>query len=97
MVKEIRRTYNVDNNPNIREIMFEYEAVDEELVEKMKEFLNDNQSLCVNCQNYYYKGSFGGYQASNCKLYGCLEARNNPHYDGDGSKCKDYKRANKGE
>jgi hypothetical protein len=79
---------------DIRERTFCYDRnnpKDIEIIKKIDALLN-TQSTCFNCENFYYEGCLGGYQAASCKLYGCIEVVGHPHYDCDGSKCKDYKR-----
>lgn len=81
-----------------REITFSYDPDndnDEKLIDLIHQTISDNQPECFNCKNYYKEGCFGDYQASWCRIYGCLEAVSNPHYDADGSKCKDYQRQDK--
>ena len=77
----------------LREIVYTYDPkIDKELLEDMRDFLNNRQATCFNCKNYYKEGCLGGYQVSVCTIYGILEALNNPHYDCDGSKCESYQR-----
>lgn len=91
MIEEIQDTFT--DEENIREVTFRYNLkTDLKLLKMMKDFLNNNQPTCFNCKNYYTKGCFGGYQASCCKIHGCIEEVNNPHNDCDGSKCDDYER-----
>lgn len=91
MIEEIQDTFT--DKENIREVTFRYDTkTDVELLKKLKDFLNDNQSTCFNCKNYYKEGCIGEYQAACCRIHGCLEVVGHPHYDCDGSKCSDYKR-----
>ena len=91
MIREVRDCYT--DEEDIREVTFKYNTkTDKKLLNMMIKFLSDNQPTCFNCENYYTEGGFGGYQASCCKIHGCIEAFNNPHHDTDGSKCEDYKR-----
>ena len=91
MIREVRDCYT--DEEDIREVTFKYNTkTDKKLLNMMIKFLSDNQPTCFNCENYYTEGGFGGYQASCCKIHGCIEAFDNPHHDTDGSKCEDYKR-----
>lgn len=91
MIKMVRDTFT--DAENVRERTFQYNSqTDEELLKRMETFLIDNQPTCFNCQNSTIEGTFCGYQAHNCKIHGNIEAFDNPHHDGDGSKCEDYKR-----
>lgn len=80
---------------HLRERTFSYDPNndnDKRLLGLIYQIISDNQPECFNCENYYLDGSFCGYQASMCRIYGCIEAYDNPHNDADGSKCKDYQR-----
>ena len=65
---------------------------DKIIIKTIKTIISEMQPTCFNCCNYGKAGCLGNYQASSCKIYGILESLDNPHYDCDGSKCKDYKR-----
>lgn len=81
-------------NDGKAEITFAYDSnnqEDLEIIKKIDEICNA-QKRCDNCSNFYYEGSFGGYQVCTCKIHGCLEPWNHPHHDMDGSKCGDYNR-----
>lgn len=91
MVKMIQDSPSTDG----RERTFSYDPDndnDNNLLELIRQTISDNQPECFNCENYYLAGCFGGYQASMCRIHGCIEVVGNPHYDADGSKCADYKR-----
>lgn len=95
----IRFMGDTPSKEGLRKIIYEYdpktdEVLLEELSKVIKEFLNSKQPTCFNCKNYYREGCFGGYMASACRIYGNIEALDNPHYDCDGSKCDRYQRAN---
>ena len=78
-----------------REIHIRYDptiANDELIMRKLRDLLYNEQPLCSNCNNYYKEGYFCGYNASCCRIHGCLEGYDHPHRDGDGSKCPDYTR-----
>ena len=45
---------------------------------------------CSSCNNYYQEGPLCGYSATMCKIHGCLENPNNPHYGCNASLCEDY-------
>lgn len=94
MVKEISDCPSKRKNDTHREITFEFEYENENDIALMEEIsrLCAKQPRCKNCINFYYEGCFGGYQGCACKIHGNLEHVGNPHYDMDGSKCKDYVR-----
>jgi hypothetical protein len=96
MVKEIMDcpSKNKRKKDTHREITLEFEYNNENdvaLMKKIEQLLNE-QPRCNNCINFYHGATFCGYSACECKIYGILEIPSNPHYDGDGSKCKDYSR-----
>lgn len=91
MITWIKATYT--DNPDIGEITFKYNTkTDKELLDRVEQFISDNQPTCSNCQNYYKGGTFCGYTASCCKIHGDIDVYGNPHSDFDGSKCGDYRR-----
>lgn len=67
---------------------------DERIIHLIDNTILNEQSLCRNCEHYYRGGYFCGYSDCRCKIHGSLEEIGNSHYDGDGSKCNDYKRKN---
>ena len=83
------------NSPDNQEkVTFSFEGKnkeDEAIIDAMFTLLK-LQKRCDTCENYSVEGALGGYQASYCKKYGCLEYLGNPHFDCDGSKCESYKR-----
>lgn len=62
---------------------------DEIIINSIRDLLK-SQPNCHKCINYRKEGSFGGYMASDCIIYGNLEFIGNLHHDMDASKCKDY-------
>ena len=82
-------------NKKRRERVFSYDPDnknDLKILQLIYDVIHNNQAECFNCKNHYTERSFGGYEASCCKIYGCLEIVGNPHYDADGSRCKDYEK-----
>ena len=78
---------------NCREVTFRYHPNDKNdiaLLDKIMNILLTEQPLCTNCKNLIQEGYFCGYTAHRCKIHGNIEEADHPHYDGDGSKCKDY-------
>ena len=74
-----------------RYITFSYnKKIDQELVHKILEFLNEKQPNCTKCKHYYIDGCLGSYQARACKIHGNLEYSKHPMHDGDATKCPDY-------
>lgn len=87
----------ISDEPSIkkgfREATFLYDPhTDEEMLDKLLQFLSDNQPVCDNCQNMKFEPESNGYRAKSCTIHGNIEAYDNPHHDKDGSKCSDYKR-----
>ena len=92
MVREIKDSPSIRNT---REVTFRYDPNNKNdlvVLKKISEVISSEQELCTNCENFHYEGCLGGYKACACKIHGILEAVSNPHYDGDGSKCDDYRR-----
>ena len=91
MVKDISDCPSKDKTK--REITFSYDSKnkkDIDLIKRIIQMCEKEQDKCTNCKNYYKQGCFGDYMANSCKIYGILEAYNNPHHDLDGSKCNNY-------
>ena len=90
------RIYSISHNsPNKKEqliLSFEDNNPEDELILNKIFKVLKKQKRCDTCINYKIEGALGGYQASYCKKYGCLEYLGNPHRDMDGSKCEYYKR-----
>lgn len=85
-----------DENPSERILEIKYDSQndnDNKILTAINKLINEMQPTCFNCINYYRDGVFCGYSASMCKIHGCIEALDNPHYDTDGSKCPDYHRS----
>lgn len=92
MVKKIKDCPGVNNT---REVTFEYDLNNKNdlvILKKINEVISEEQPLCTNCENFYYEGCLGGYEACACQVHGILEVLDNPHHDGDASKCEDYHR-----
>lgn len=78
--------------PNHRYITIEFDTTtDQDIISQIENVLNQ-QPKCENCINYQSDGYFCGYKSHSCKLHGNIEFCSHPHHDGDGSKCKDYRR-----
>lgn len=99
MVKEICDSYKFENEArnNYRYITFEYSlnTKDREIIKEIEQLLSDLQDRCDNCIHYKSGGYFCGYESHYCDIHGNIEWFEHPHYDGDGSKCKDYCRKTK--
>lgn len=94
-VPQCKDVENCIPDGTMREITFKYDAANENdqyILKLIKQVISDNQPTCFNCKNYYLEPCFGYYQASCCRIHGCIEQVGNPHYDCDGSKCNEYKR-----
>ena len=101
MVREICDSFRFDDDsshlqkPNTRYVTYEYRTDiinDKRVMELINELLNREQKRCDNCIHYQEGGYFCGYCSHFCDIHGNIEWVNHPHYDGDGSKCKDYER-----
>lgn len=92
MIEVVRDTYI--EGSSLREITFRYDRDNEDDMQILHSImvLLNTQKLCSNCINYRVDGYFCGYNAHRCEIHGNIEAYNHPHYDGDGSKCVDYRR-----
>ena len=91
MVRTIRESWN--GSKGRITLAFDYNnKSDRAIIDKIDYLMLEEQPRCENCVNFYREGSFCGYNACMCKIYGCLEVYSHPHYDMDGSKCGDYKR-----
>lgn len=97
MVKEICDSFEFEQyeEPNTRYVTYQYntnDKNDKRVMELICELLNHEQKRCDNCIHYKSDGYLCGYESHSCKIHGNIEWVNHPHYDGDGSKCEDYKR-----
>ncbi len=92
MVEIIKQTINTKNSYG--QLIIEYDPNTDNDLEIIKDIDNilSKQPSCDNCLYYKSDGYFCGYESHSCRLYGNIEALDNPHHDGDGSKCKDYLR-----
>ena len=98
MISKICDSYEFKTNAVVyrrdgkRYITFEYDVIkDKDILNQIKSIL-DKQPKCDNCINYQIGGYFCGYKSHECKIYGNIECHSHPMNDGDGSKCKNYKR-----
>lgn len=97
MVEEICDSFEFEQykEPNTRYVTYQYKTNnenDERVMKLIRELLNHEQKRCNNCIHYQSDGYFCGYESHSCDIHGGIEWVDHPHYDGDGSKCEDYKR-----
>lgn len=71
-----------------REMSFVYDPTndnDMKVINKMLQAVYD-QPKCEKCKHSYFEGSFCGYEAMCCKIYGCIEYERSR----DAGKCEHY-------
>ena len=68
---------------------------DHKIMRLIGRLIDSLQPTCENCIHHYLDINMG-YEAILCRINGNIENINNPHSDFDGSKCRDYKREQKG-
>lgn len=79
---------------DLRQITIEYNMkTDGKYIDELEKIL-DSYPTCERCINFYIDGEYSSFRAICCKLHGCLDEIDNPHFDLDGLKCDDFKRNN---